>query len=550
MRKTRVVSFFTLSLSLRLSFVGIFMISFVIFFLAILTTTLLCCVSASSSSSSSWNKMLEESRYGHLPPTVFAPNGNLPMVERVARAASSLDVDDGTASLVMALRVDDNSDNYSSADHDDDDESGKVVVVVSTRSASPHVFYPSQRNGGSGEGGWTSVRDEKAGNNVTGGEKEQEDFVKSTNHDNCDEKSCRKKLQKKPLLIRDYYDDDDDDEMDENSNDDDDDDDEVDNHMVPTAPLSILSPTLLVAAAGNAIDSTVLLRRIKEAALTMHRSNDGGAVMMMATTPTSTSTRGMSSSFLGGGASAVESGPLARRIADSIQIATQTVGGRGGRMLASSALIIGVNERETSSFTHTIQHPQSNIWRVDPTGQFWNCDAAAIGRGAGNAEGALMRRIARWKKHSDKMKLKDNANGEEGQHGDESLEESGLSLSLEEEEKEEDAEWNDVIQNLSNDDVKMYLGTLSCDDALLLASECIMGALKVKQPRQQQIGNEAERGQGRGSGDLWREMQAVILRPPPRNNVRGKMLPCVEVLNGKDLENIRMKFQEKGNALI
>jgi 20S proteasome alpha/beta subunit len=31
-----------------------------------------------------------------------------------------------------------------------------------------------------------------------------------------------------------------------------------------------------------------------------------------------------------------------------------------------------------------------HLWRVDPTGQFWNCKAACIGRGAGLAETYLI----------------------------------------------------------------------------------------------------------------------------------------------------------------
>ena len=36
-----------------------------------------------------------------------------------------------------------------------------------------------------------------------------------------------------------------------------------------------------------------------------------------------------------------------------------------------------------------------NIWRIDPTGQFWKCNAAAVGRGAGNAEATFLRQVGK-----------------------------------------------------------------------------------------------------------------------------------------------------------
>jgi len=41
-----------------------------------------------------------------------------------------------------------------------------------------------------------------------------------------------------------------------------------------------------------------------------------------------------------------------------------------------------------------------NIWRIDPTGQFWKCNAAAVGRGAGNAEATFLRQVGKWKRGS------------------------------------------------------------------------------------------------------------------------------------------------------
>lgn len=67
-------------------------------------------------------------------------------------------------------------------------------------------------------------------------------------------------------------------------------------------------------------------------------------------------------------------------------------------MLQSYALLVGRDEqRSSSSFA---------MWRVDPTGQFWKCDAAAIGRRAGVAEAHLLDLVvARSEEMDDKMAL-------------------------------------------------------------------------------------------------------------------------------------------------
>lgn len=51
--------------------------------------------------------------------------------------------------------------------------------------------------------------------------------------------------------------------------------------------------------------------------------------------------------------------------------------------LQSYALLVGRDEENTCS-----------LWRVDPTGQFWKCNAAAIGRGAHAAEAHLQELVS------------------------------------------------------------------------------------------------------------------------------------------------------------
>ena len=71
----------------------------------------------------------------------------------------------------------------------------------------------------------------------------------------------------------------------------------------------------------------------------------------------------------------VTAGSVARRLADQQQILTQQ-GGRG-RMLASMMLLLS----------------PSDIWRVDPTGQYWQCQASTIGRQSRKIEKILMEKL-------------------------------------------------------------------------------------------------------------------------------------------------------------
>ena len=84
----------------------------------------------------------------------------------------------------------------------------------------------------------------------------------------------------------------------------------------------------------------------------------------------------------------------------------------------SSALIVGNND----------------LWTVDPNGQFWNCHVAVLGRKAGETQEAIYERIITCKK-------------------------------------------NQSNSNNNTMDVEEYCHSLSTDDALKLACECIQQVL-------------------------------------------------------------------------
>ena len=199
--------------------------------------------------------------------------------------------------------------------------------------------------------------------------------------------------------------------------------------------MSILSPHLLVATGGTPTDAAVLLDRIRSVASDMHNSNFGGTGF----TYQSTSRKGRRSRS---GMFGVDGCNLARNVADMIQIPTQSIGTRAGSMLAASALIVDAASEGC------------NIWRIDPTGQFWSCDAAAVGRGAGVAESFLLKEIAR--------RMKSPANVEDAEIDDDEEEENG------------DDGIDDGMASLTNQDVKKFFLSLSVDEAIALAQKCVL----------------------------------------------------------------------------
>lgn len=80
-----------------------------------------------------------------------------------------------------------------------------------------------------------------------------------------------------------------------------------------TAPPFSCFSGVLIATGGNAVDAALLRRRVQSIAKSMHESNDGGQGLSLPS---------------------ISSATFARRVADNAQLATQTVGGRAGRMLA------------------------------------------------------------------------------------------------------------------------------------------------------------------------------------------------------------------------
>ena len=87
--------------------------------------------------------------------------------------------------------------------------------------------------------------------------------------------------------------------------------------MKPSSPIVVLGKSILALAGGNAIDTTLLLRRIQETAISMKHANGMGI---------------MDDQYYAN-SEFISTNVLARRIADMAQTATQTMGGKHGRIL-------------------------------------------------------------------------------------------------------------------------------------------------------------------------------------------------------------------------
>jgi len=318
-------------------------------------------------------------------------------------------------------------------------------------------------------------------------------------------------------------------------------------------PISILSPTLITATGGTSIDSSILLRRSIEVALSLYKLDNGGidffashslegTTMLASTSTISGSGRGVQQMMTarggggGGGASGVTIEALVRRIADMAQSSTQNLGGKCGRMLSSSLLAMGVqqSQHETVEQNHDYDDDNSNcrgeeddtlcIWRVDPTGQFWKCDASAVGRGTVEVEAELLSRVRRWKKNEANMKKQRIMAEEDGSSSTSSVAEEPTVSSAD----DDDDEMKQVM--ITNNDVRSYLSSLTEDEAVSVASDCLVdGIMNCKGAPSYNHHSEKRNGGNSSSLRDWmeydfrRRMHCVILRSSCSSSKQSSM---------------------------
>eukprot|EP00986_Skeletonema_menzelii_P011743 scaffold6160_cov104-Skeletonema_menzelii.AAC.1 len=363
----------------------------------------------------------EATRYSTLPPTVFAPNGRLFGVERVAREAitlppssSSLD-EESCCTTVLAIRC-----GARLKGSQESSSRGELTIMVGIGPISPslhrdvELFQQQQQQSKKTQEQQLSSSSSSLDQELNNDNEQQFTTSITTTTTSAHNNTTKPSFFYKPLQIP--------------------------STSSSTLPISILSPTLITATGGtSSIDSSILLRRSIEVALSLYKLDNGGidlfASHSLEGTAATRSSRTMSTSYGGdtndnssiegggggGGASNVKIEALVRRIADMAQSSTQNLGGKYGRMLSSSLLAMGVQDQPPSPPPQQQQQQQTNhetnheteqndnddklcLWRVDPTGQFWKCDASAVGRGTVEVEEELLNRVRQWKKKNNNKK--------------------------------------------------------------------------------------------------------------------------------------------------
>jgi len=495
-------------------------------------------VSSSSSTNNNHNNDETKRLYSTLPPTVFAPDGRLFGVERVAREA------------IMTSRKDNES---GGEDNVNDDESYCTVLAIRCggrrrRRQLCRQGHEEERRGefalmvGIGPVSPSLYRDvelvyqhhqlpkQKQQQHLSDNcqEEQQQQHQLLTNNSKEDEEEQITKQKKmtpfyKPLQLP-----------------------RTTTTTEQTSsssilPISILSPTLITATGGvSSIDSSILLRRSIEVALSFYKLDNGGIEffashslegMVSASSSLTTSSTGVvpstgtimtttttgnskddndtavvpntimsaatTTAMRGGGASGVKIETLVRRIADMAQSSTQNLGGRYGRMLSSSLLAMGVQQQQQQQQQqqHQDYYPlqqqqeeqrqqqekleQGNdndelcIWRVDPTGQFWKCEASAVGMGTMEVEAELLNLVRLWKKQQQQQ-----------QQNRRNVAKDGITISSNNNVEStfmtyDDDEMNQVSTTI--EDVRSYLASLTEDEAVRIASDCLVnGLMKCK----------------------------------------------------------------------
>lgn len=257
-------------------------------------------------------------------------------------------------------------------------------------------------------------------------------------------------------------------------------------------PLSILSPSLIIGTGGKAIDSTVLLRRATEVALSMYSNDNGGVDWFVSHSLEGTSydDDGNNASWgtVAGGAAGVDATSLVRRVADMAQSSTQSLGGKYGRMLSSSLLAIGAQNPNNSNSDNG--KDRLVLWRVDPTGQFWRSNASAVGRGSVNAESELLNRVRKWRMQ---------------QRNDDGEKEC----------------------EILHEDVRDYLASLSADEAVEAATNCLVDGIMERRKHLAKTDDQIIAVKQLEIG-LRKRVQAVVIRTN-KKDVADKLESRIEV---------------------
>lgn len=161
----------------------------------------------------------------------------------------------------------------------------------------------------------------------------------------------------------------------------------------------------------------------------------------------------------------------------------------------SSAIIIGnTADNHWSSNILSTTPFATKLWRVDPTGQFWDCEAAAIGRGARSAESWLMRHLFNITSDSRRNNIQENDTTNIVDQPEKMGNDTYIS---------DDEILQDDSSEMSNDRVKIYIENLTDTEALILLKKCITETLSTSIPATLQKSHKYMR--------TWGELQGVVV---------------------------------------
>lgn len=154
---------------------------------------------------------------------------------------------------------------------------------------------------------------------------------------------------------------------------------------------------------------------------------------------------------------------------------------------------IADNHWESKIHNHSTTPCTTKLWRVDPTGQFWDCEAAAIGRGAELAESWLMRHLLNSTSASLGNIIQEN--NTDIVHQPEKMS-NDTPIKVEE-------VFQDDKSAISHDRVKIYIDNLTATEALILLRKCIIETLSTSIPASLQNPHKSMR--------TWGKLQGVLV---------------------------------------
>mmetsp|Transcript_19585 Transcript_19585/g.44242 ORF Transcript_19585/g.44242 Transcript_19585/m.44242 type:complete len:404 (+) Transcript_19585:185-1396(+) len=247
------------------------------------------------------------------------------------------------------------------------------------------------------------------------------------------------------------------------------------------SPITAISSSMVVGVGGLAVDSTVLLRRTTDEAMSLYHADNKGIDWFISHSLEGMIQDEVGSRRIGAGVAGVDVTTLSRRIADAAQASTQRMGSKFGRMLASSLLAVGAVGTPSS----VLSDDKLVLWRVDPTGNLVQLEAGAVGRGAFHIESQLLRRVELWKREKRRLAIES-----ECQTGDDPIEEGGEAPVV------------------SNEDVHEFLSSLSEDDAIDAAHQCLIEGIMASR----NVGHEDARVTEQVEIRLKRRVHSVVLR--------------------------------------